>query len=63
MTKTSTLHPPAKEVIWLLQRGLNTMEPEKIPKWALSLADGIRESDIVTIKLEREDEVPTVPAG
>lgn len=61
MTKTSTLHPPAKEVIWLLRRGLNTMEPEKIPAWALSLADGIRETDTVTIKLEREDEVPAVP--
>ena len=51
---TSTLKPPASEVLWMLQRALNTMEPARIPKWALDLSDELRTTDEVEIKITRE---------
>lgn len=41
-----------ESLIKLLNRSLNTMEPQKIPIWALHLSDELKPTDKITIRIE-----------
>lgn len=53
MNKVSRIPVPVDELLLLLARSLNTMEPAKAPKWAMDLSDELRSTDEVTITVTR----------
>lgn len=63
-TKVSHVQASAKELLYLLARALNTLEPKDTPKWALDLSDGLLATDEVTITVKRNvDQVRSGPAA
>lgn len=49
---------PANELKMILQRALNTLEPVKMPPWALKAADALERGEAVVIFVKRVEPEP-----
>lgn len=52
-TKSSTVEVDAAQLVYLLNRALNTLDPQKIPPWALTLTDNILPTDKTKVVITR----------
>lgn len=49
---------PTTELVKLLNRAMNTMEPIKCPPWAIELTDNLRPTDSLELAVTRDKDLP-----
>jgi len=52
--QVAVLEVPAKQLLLIMQRALNTMEPDKVPGWAMTIADEVQPNYTCSFTFTRE---------